>query len=208
MPLLATVYYLFAQPLGIFNWHIIIALSFGWLGDISLMVHHESKGNKDSTTNIKPMMLGLAFFLCGHITYFTLFIKSSISLSEENALFILIYIAYIGYGIMVYTYLGSHGLLHPEVPEKALSKKSVLILRSGIILYMLGITLMSYSSLLRLINLQSGATIFTFIGSLVFMSSDSVLSMKMLGQKESMSEQYIMGSYIVAQVLIVIGYIV
>ncbi len=217
MPLLMSIYAVFAVPLGSFDWHLIIALIFGWLGDLALMVHHQTNGLKhinayangsEPETDMKPIMIGLLFFLCGHITYFTLFIKSSLSLTGTNALFFLIYIGYIGYALIIYTYLNQHGILKPKDDGMISKKNSTSIMKIAVMIYMIVITLMSYSSLLRLLNLEDLPSLFTFIGSLVFMSSDTVLSFKMLGKNENMSEQYIMGSYILAQSLIVISFII
>lgn len=197
MPLLALIYWVYTKGSPSFNMHVIVALTFGWLGDIALMIKSKKSGGKI------PLLMGLAFFLCGHITYALLFSKTAVHLSANNELYALIYIAYAAYAIIIYTYLEKTA----NAKSASTNKNIILIMKLAIIMYMLAITSMSYTSLLRLINLGSMSATFTFIGSLIFISSDSVLSLKVLGGNKHISGQYIMGSYIAAQVFIVIGYI-
>ena len=104
--------------------------------------------------------------------------------------------------IIIYTYLCQHG----ELPS--FSSKTAIVIKAGILVYMVGITLMSYFSLLRLLNIKNIAGAFTFIGSILFISSDTVLSLKIFGGVYKLSEQYIMASYIIAQLFIIMGYII
>lgn len=197
MPILALLYYLYTKELGNYNLHVMIALVFGWIGDVALMVKSKKIDAKI------PLLIGLCAFLFGHITYTLLFLKSAPTFTPTNELYALIYIAYATYAIIIYTHLEKRA----DTSDESISKKTILIMKIAVIMYMLAITCMSFTSLLRLINLKSMPAVFTFIGSLIFITSDSVLSLKVLAANKKMSGQYIMGSYISAQVLIVLGYI-
>lgn len=213
MPLLIAIYIAFSSKSEMFAMHLVIALAFGWLGDISLMIkgRHKNKLEEDinsnnsiykNETNLKSVILGLLFFLCGHITYITIFQRTAIDLTGDDVIFSLVYLPFFAYAIIVFTYLCQHGRL------PSLSSKMAVLVKSGILIYMVGISMMSYFSLLRLLNLKNTAAMFTFVGSLLFISSDTVLSLKIFGGVYKLSEQYIMASYIIAQLFIVMGYII
>lgn len=203
MPLITANYLYFSENIEPL---LILAFTFGWLGDIALMLHiNIHKGTAVQSTenlDIIPMMLGMLFFLCGHITYIFLFAKEAASFTSHIVIYTAIYMVYILYVSMMFKYLNSHGILKSKI-----SSKIKLILKFGIVNYMLAITLMSFMSFLRYMNNWSTTSLLCFIGSLVFISSDSVLAISMLGQNDKMSERYIMGSYILAQTLIMISYL-
>lgn len=204
MPLVAGLYLTFTsrvEPL------LLLAFGFGWLGDIALMLHlNIHKGAKLQSTekmDILPVLLGMLFFLCGHVTYIFLFSKEAASISSHLLLYAGVYIVYLLYAAFIFRYLSSHGLLASD----QMSAKIKLVLKLGIGTYMLAITLMSFMALLRCIGDWNWAGLICYLGSLIFISSDSVLSISLLGQNPKMSEKYIMGSYIVAQTFIMISYI-
>lgn len=204
MPLVAGIYLVFSngvEPL------LLLALLFGWLGDIALMLHiNIHKGTALQSTekmDILPVLLGMLFFLCGHITYIILFSKEAASFSSHMLMYSVIYDLYLLYALMIFKYLSTHGLLASE----GIGSKVKVILKAGIGTYMIAITLMSFTALLRFVNLWNMAGLLCYLGSVVFITSDSVLSMSLLGQNPKMSERYIMGSYIVAQTFIMVSYL-
>lgn len=204
MPLIAAVYLSFSkdvEPL------LLLAFAFGWLGDIALMLHiNIQKGTALKSTekpDIIPLMFGMVFFLCGHITYIFLFAKEATAFTSHIAIYTGIYMIYAMYAFVMFKYLSTHGLLKSE----DLSPEVRQILKAAVVIYMLAITLMSFMAFLRYMNYWNLTTLLCFIGSLVFISSDSVLSISLLGQNKKMSESYIMASYIVAQTLIMVSYL-
>lgn len=204
MPIIIAIYLNFTdniEPL------LLLAFTFGWLGDIALMLHiNIHKGIAVQSTekiDIIPLMLGMLFFLCGHFTYIFLFAKEAADFSSHIVIYTAIYVIYVVYALIMFRYLSSHGILKSE----QMNSKIRLILKLGIAVYMLAITLMSFMSFLRYMNHRNLASLLCFIGSMVFISSDSVLSISMLGQNNKMSERYIMASYILAQTLIMISYL-
>ena len=102
------------------------------------------------------------------------------------------------------SYYASHGLLKAG---NNISDKLRLVMKIGVVIYMIALTLMSYTSFLRYINIKSSLTLIGYIGTILFVSSDTTLSIKMLGQNDKMSERYIMASYIVAQTFIMMSYL-
>jgi hypothetical protein len=205
MPLIIAIYLSFAddiQPL------LVLAFIFGWLGDIALMLHINIQKStvlmSTEKLDIVPMMLGMLFFLCGHITFIFLFAKEAADFTSHIFIYTAIYMVYILYAIIIFRYLSTHGLLK----SGQLSSKIVLFIKLGLAVYMLSITLMSFMSFLRYMNNLSLPGLLCFIGSLVFISSDSVLAISMLVQDKKMSEGYIMGSYILAQTLIMTSYLI
>lgn len=64
---------------------------------------------------------------------------------------------------------------------------------------------MSFAGLTVMIKSPGFAASVLFIGTLFFISSDSVLALKEIGKRKQLPEQYIFGSYIVSQLFIVLG---
>ncbi len=204
MPLLTLIYISFAkviQPL------LILAFIFGWLGDNALMLHIKKyKKALLSSTDVDdtlPMVLGMLFFACGHISYIILFLQD-VKLASISVLDISVYGIYIVFALIMFRYLTSHGLLKAG---NNISDKLRLVMKIGVVIYMIALTLMSYTSFLRYINIKSSLTLIGYIGTILFVSSDTTLSIKMLGQNDKMSERYIMASYIVAQTFIMMSYL-
>ncbi|MBT8340175.1 MAG: lysoplasmalogenase [Desulfatitalea sp.] len=182
MPALLWLYLSFAS---LPSSYIIAALCAGWLGDIALMI----QPNKKMASTM--FMVGLLFFLMGHIFYGICFFSQSATLFNKIPLFALMYLPYLIYCLVLYTYLFAPGV-QPT-------------LRIGAILYSIALTTMSFSGLTLLVFSPSTATAILFIGTLIFISSDSVLALKDIGQKKQLPDRYIIGSYIIAQMFIVMG---
>ncbi len=166
---------------------LVAALIAGWFGDVFLMV----PGKKPESL-IEPMFIaGLLSFMVGHILYAVLFFQNSAGVLGNNILLVLPYLPYLLLVVFILNVLNiqSHLLL------------------GGVALYMLFLTLMSFSALIRLISTPTIGPLFTFVGSMFFISSDLVLSLKMLGGKKDLPEEFIMSSYIAAQLLILLGFL-
>ncbi|MBU3146596.1 lysoplasmalogenase [Clostridium sp. CF012] len=179
MPLLAIYYILSVAEVNKF---IVIALVFGFMGDVFLM-WPDRKNN---------FILGLGSFLLGHFCYVLLFLQRISFVKDVPAWFYLIIIIYVSVAISVMknltVYLGDM-----KVPTY---------------IYMAVILLMSFSSLARIwvMDLRI-AFLLPFIGSLLFLSSDTMLGFYTFKGKFKNGDIYIMLTYVLAQVLIVGGYL-
>lgn len=179
MPLLGIYYILSAAQINKF---IVIALVFGFMGDVFLM-WTQRKNN---------FILGLTSFLLGHLCYVLLFLHGISFINDVPSWFYLIMIIYVSVGISVMkklrVYLGKM-----KVPTY---------------IYMVIILLMSFSSLARIWVVDMGiAFLLPFIGSLLFLCSDAMLGFYTFKSKFKNGEIYIMITYVLAQVLIVGGYL-
>ena len=83
-----------------------------------------------------------------------------------------------------------------------LKEKSIKV---GVFLYILVIISMSFSSLLRFYSVPFMAFILPFSGSILFIISDSMLSMRYFGEKRIRGE-FVTVTYVLAQFLIVSGF--
>lgn len=196
MPLLFLFYINNTEQISII---VIIALTFAWFGDLIIMLHH-TLNDHDGKKNMTPLLLGLTFFLCGHMAYITLFVKSHLKL---HPIAIMAFIIYALSGYFVYRYLLNNGLLKKDT--KMVSNQTKKLLRRAIALYMFIILTMSYTAFLRFISINTFKATITFIGSLSFLLSDTSLSLKEFGQLNNVSEKLVMLTYTLAQALIVIG---
>ncbi|MGK0465209.1 lysoplasmalogenase [Clostridium sp.] len=179
MPLLA-IYYI--ESVASVNKLIVIALVFAFMGDVFLM-WSERKNN---------FLLGLGAFLIGHICYVLLFLQGNYFVKNLPAWFYLIIIIYTIYAI-------------------AIMKKLTKYLGDMVIptcIYMVVILSMSFTSLARIFVMgMSISFLLPFIGSLLFLCSDSMLAFYTFKGKFKNGNIYIMLSYVVAEVLIVSGYL-
>jgi uncharacterized membrane protein YhhN len=181
MPLLA-IYYV--SSIAEVNKVIVMALVFGFMGDVFLM-WPERKNN---------FVLGLVAFLIGHFCYALLFLQNISFAKNVPVWFYLIIIIYaIGaYAIMkkLTMYLGNM-----KIPTY---------------IYMAVILFMSFASLARIWVVSIGMSIsflLPFSGSLLFLCSDSMLGFYTFKGKFKNGNVYIMLTYVLAQVLIVGGYL-
>ena len=179
MPLLA-IYYI--SSVAEVNKLIVMALAFGFMGDVFLM-WSERKSN---------FMLGLEAFLIGHLCYVLLFLQNvSITKSIPVWFYFIIIIYAIGAGAVMKKlrmYLGDM-----KIPTY---------------IYMAIILFMSFISLARIWTMGMSISFFLpFIGSLLFLCSDSMLGFYTFKGKFKNGNIYIMLTYVLAQVLIVAGYL-
>lgn len=160
------------------NWLIVCALIFGFLGDIFLM----GNGNL--------FMAGLVSFLIGHAFYIIAFLQA-ISLSKMSFIFYLLLIPYLIYGMLIFKKLFPH-LKSMRIPA---------------LLYITVILAMSFVSLLSILSTNDLKFLLPFLGSILFICSDTMLSFNKFKEKVHKREVYVMLTYISAQLLIVLGFI-
>ncbi|MCH4888024.1 lysoplasmalogenase [Acidaminobacter sp. JC074] len=183
-PLIIPFLILFYMQTETYNNLLVMALLFGWIGDVLIIFHHYLKDGQ--TYKIYPIISGLAAFLIGHVFYIFLF--------KDNVVFSPLILAYIIVYIATNISLFKIGLLKSESSLLKTSQKK--LLKTAILLYSFVILTMSYFSF------YVNATV--FLGSLSFLVSDTILSLKEFGQVK-LPEEMVMITYILAQFLIVLG---
>lgn len=179
MPLLAIYYIVSVAEV---NKLIVLALVFAFMGDVFLMWSERRKN----------FLFGLGAFLIGHICYVLLFLQGNSFVKSVPAWFYLIIIIYITFA---------------RVVMKKLTKYlGDMVLPTYI--YMVVILLMSFISLARIFVMgMSISFLLPFIGSLLFLCSDSILAFYTFKGIFKNGNIYIMLTYVLAQILIVGGYL-
>lgn len=158
--------------------YIISALICGFIGDVFLMAEGIY------------VAIGGAAFLAGHIFYSLAFLKL-IGFSQIPA----------GLYVFVLPYL----FIAIYIGMKIKTEKKVI--RYAVYTYVLFISAMSFCSLIALWLGSKSQLLISFIGSILFMVSDSMIALNTFHSFKKYSEFYIMLTYIVAQFFIVLGYI-
>lgn len=161
------------------NYFIIAALSAGFLGDVFLL-------------SDKPYSLiaGGTSFLLGHIFYIIAYIgvlSKNLNLSITN---ILLIIPYILYGVYAYKVIG----------------KGMGNLKLASLPYIIVILLSSFTCLLVVLS-GNNRFIISFLGTLLFITSDSVLGYSIFITKKKYSDFLVMLTYVIAQVFIIFGFL-
>lgn len=177
MPLLALIYVLFVFSI---NKYFIIAVLLGFLGDFLLMF----KGSKF-------FISGLFSFLLGHIFYSIVFISSITNIGDLSLSFYLVLAPYLIYGISIYLAL-----------HKYLGNMKI-----AVIVYIIGIIGTSFTTLMYAWSNETFIYWLPFVGSLFFILSDSILSIKVFRKEIKKGDFWVGITYIIAQTLIVIGVI-
>lgn len=157
---------------------VFFALLFSFFGDLFMEFSKEEAF----------FTAGLGSFLIGHIFYILSFYSQINKFAVPRYLLIFL-LAYIGYGIYIYRIL--------NVQDRKLS--------IPVILYCGAILLMSFLALLRMKSVSTVSFILTYIGSLLFIASDSILAYNKFNKKVRHSGLWIMSTYGFAQLLIVAG---
>lgn len=178
MPILLTFYLLSTDYPIIF---LIFALIFSFLGDLFLLWE-----NKKIT-----FILGLFSFLIAHLFFFLTFLITSNYFKSTPFYIYLFLIPYIIYGYYLYNFL------KPEINK----------IRFTILIYILMIIIMSFSTIPRYYLVNFNKFIFPFLGSIFFIISDSLLALKVFKKKIKENNILIMLTYIFAQFLIISGFI-
>ncbi len=179
MPILI-LYYIFSSKNIIFT--IIIALFMSFLGDTFLLFENKKTFFK----------LGLFSFLLSHIFYLLTFLITSNFLKDKVPFYIFIFfIPYLLYGLFFYR------SLFPEIEE----------VKREILMYIIVIILMSFFTIPRFYIFSLKNSLLVFIGSILFIISDSLLSLQIFKEKIKKNSILIMLNYGLAQFLIVSGFI-
>lgn len=157
---------------------IILALTFAFLGDIFLV------GEGTLFT------VGLLCFLMGHIFYIKALLKP-VFFSHIPYEFYIFALLYIFYGVLIFK------MLSPYLKS----------MKFHALIYLTVILTMSFSSLLRAHSMNNYQFWLPFLGSILFISSDTMIAFNKFKGKAKGSEVHIMLTYIMAQLLIVLGFI-
>lgn len=178
MPMLIIFYVLSTTNI---NWLIVSALIFGCIGDILLM-------------GPKSLFIGgLISFLVGHIFYIKAFIDPMLDYNIANLAFILA-IPYIICNMLI---------IRSVLPYKKLKN----VIKFFGFIYVIVISFMGFSSTIRIFYVQGFKFFATFLGSMLFIISDSLIAFSDLKYKSKYSGVLIMSTYILGQFLIVLGFI-
>lgn len=158
------------------NFIIVGALIFGFLGDVFLL---------DSKNHFTK---GLLSFFCGHILYIVAFYLN-FTIKGVKGFYFAFIIFYLFYALLLvkglFPYLGSMKILGT--------------------MYMSTIMIMSFISLLMMLQSFTINTVLIFLGTIIFIVSDSVLAFDTFKEKYAYSGVIIMSTYITAQFLIIVG---
>jgi uncharacterized membrane protein YhhN len=181
MPMLA-VYFIFGTHAFGTDWLIVLALVFGFLGDVFLMLENEEKW----------FMFGMAAFLIGHIFYIISFLMS------------------VGGNLLAFPLWGIL-LILPAILVLFLTfpkfKDHMGELRIPVYVYIAVILFMHLSAILRLaaFDLLCPCFILIWIGSILFILSDSMIAVDTFNDDIEISHFYTMLTYIIGQFLITQG---
>jgi len=135
-------------------------------------------------------VFGLLAFLAGHICYMAACLSASPGITA-GPLYIAALVLYAGYVVLACR------MVMPSIEKK---------LRAGAALYMAVLLAMSYCTLLRFQYASPARASVTFIGSLLFILSDSLLAYRIFIKKDSENTGVlVMITYTAAQFLIVAG---
>lgn len=178
LPLLAAYYVVAAgQPVPL----VLLALAASWLGDCLL----EIKGKPFS------FAAGLLAFLAAHILYTAVFLLEARLPDRPGLLIPLLLLPYTIHIGLLYRALRTH-----------LGEKKPLFL-----LYGLAISVMSLAALLRAWPPAPPIHGLTFLGSVCFIVSDSILAVNLFRGRTRNGSFWIMATYACAQLLIVLSLI-
>jgi uncharacterized membrane protein YhhN len=163
------------------QWLMLAGLLFSWAGDVIL---------EFSDNNSIFFIIGLVCFLLTHLLYFTVFFitpgKNSIL---SNRIYFLIPV--IIYGMILVSYLYA-GLAEMKLP---------------VILYAIIILIMLTAAINRIDKVNKISYYLVLSGAILFVISDSSIAITKFSHPFKSSVIVIMSTYVVAQYLIVIGYI-
>ena len=178
VPIIAVVYLLNSDTV---NPLVLIALGFGYIGDLLLMKNRKSW-----------FVAGAFSFLIGHLFYIYIFLTDAggFSVFINHPLFCIIAsLPYIIYALILKKILGENV---SSIYIAAVSYIGVLLL-------------MSYSSFLRIWDVSRLSFVLVFSGSILFIISDSLIAVRNFKRKFRGIGRMIVFTYIAAQLLIVTG---
>ena len=179
MPLLTIIYLSNASHI---NYYIVLALSFGFLGDVFLLKNHKKH----------YVLAGIISFLIGHIFYIYVFISDSYMVKSIPLWFLLFLLPYASISFLMF--------------KKLISTMESMKLPT--IVYMCILCTMSFMSFSRIWSTSFLSFILTFLGSLCFLISDSILAFDMFSMERKNNGAAVMETYIAAQILIIAGLLI
>lgn len=179
MPFLAFTYYL-GCPKEKFSKIILLALVFGCLGDLFLIIKNF-------------FVFGVASFLLGHLLYIFIFFGETGLKNYKKNIFVFIAVC------LVYLYAENKVLLYFR---PALIKEG---LWGPLIVYTSILAILNVSSAIYAYCYRNIYSILTYIGSLVFAISDIILAQQLFMENNKYYQIIIMSTYILGQSLISLG---
>lgn len=179
MPFLALTYYL-GCPKEKLSKIIIIAIIFGCLGDVFLIIEG-------------LFLLGVVSFLVGHLLYIITFLVETGIKNYRKNLFVFLLVC------LVYFYLESEVLKYfrPAIIKAGLW--------GPLFVYAIILTGLNISSAIYAYCYANFYSVLTYIGSLIFAISDCILAKQVFLEKSKYQETFIMFTYILGQSLISFG---
>lgn len=182
MPLLALCFIFMWRDAGDapVPWYVIAALLFGCVGDACLIDHHHPIG----------FPLGLIAFSIGHVLY----ILQMLQITAAPALWMIVLLIVVyGAGTAM-----TFKKLTPFLPKK---------LWGGCLFYMLLLCILSATAAAGVLTDFSAGTVCLFAGTLLFLLSDTILSFEIFKGETKNGNLKVMITYIAAQVLISVGFL-
>ena len=179
MPFLALTYYL-GCPKEKLSQIIIIAIIFGCLGDVFLIIEG-------------LFLLGVVSFLVGHLLYIITFLVETGIKNYRKNLFVFLLVC------LVYFYLESEVLKYfrPAIIKAGLW--------GPLFVYAIILAGLNISSAIYAYCYANFYSVLTYIGSLIFAISDCILAKQVFLEKSKYQETFIMFTYILGQSLISFG---
>jgi len=163
------------------HWLIFAGLLFSWSGDVIL---------EFSQKNSNLFILGLISFLLAHIMYLTVFFKTpGKNVIFGNRIYLLIPVLLYGAGLVYY--------LYDDLAE----------MRLPVILYAIVILTMLGGAINRIKKVNRTSYWLVLTGVILFVISDSAIAVNKFSHEFVSSGIVIMATYVIAQLLIVVGYI-
>jgi uncharacterized membrane protein YhhN len=160
---------------------ILAALFFSWAGDVMLELTHISAN---------MFIPGLFCFLLAHIIYFTaFFLTPGESVILRKNVYLLVPVILYGAGLIYYIY--------DELAD----------LRIPVIIYTAAILTMLTGAIDRFKKVNQKSYLLVLTGAILFVISDSAIAINKFGHNFEYSSIVIMSTYVIAQYLIVAGYI-
>ena len=177
IPLLGlTYYYSLEKKLSFFKDAILLALFFSWLGDILLL-------------NESLFVPGLISFLTAHIFYIYFFARTNSGQASYFKLRPVMLIAVLAY-LIEFMYLLWPSLGAMKIP---------------VLLYGITISTMLSAAIWQYQKLDDRTSLFMIIGATFFVTSDSILAVNKFSSPFETAGIFIMTTYILAQLFIVLG---
>ena len=178
------VYFLLFKKKSSFTVPVLMAFFFSWVGDNMLML---------SGKNELFFFAGVGGFFCAQLSYIYTYTKYNESggkgYLQKNPLLSVFFLAYVA-GMLILLFPGLEGMMKPIIT-----------------IYAISLMLMSMMALNRSHRVGASSFKLVFIGSLLFLLSDSMIAFNKFHSEIPMAGFLIMLTYIAAQYLIMRGLI-